>query len=359
VTSEPSGAGGFLVLEGLTKRFAAHLAVDELSLSVPRGDILALLGPCGSGKTTTLRLLAGFETPDAGRIRVAGEEVTDAAPAARRFGMVFQHYALFPHLDAGANVAFGLEAQRIPAAERARRTADALAKVELAGLERRPVGALSGGQQQRVALARAIAPEPRVLLLDEPLSNLDPALRERTRHELRTLIRRIGITTILVTHEQEEAFDLADHVAVLRAGRLEQVGTPEALYQNPATAFVAGFIGRMSAVPVRILAQTERVARVLLPGSDLVWEVDHPETLSGQYQLFIRPEAVRLTPPGAGVTGEVIERRFVGATALYTIRLESDAQIEVSAEPSVAGLGDRVGLEPQGTGRHLFPVGQG
>lgn len=359
MSSEREGADGFLVLERLTKRFGAHLAVDELSLAVPRGDILALLGPSGSGKTTTLRLLAGFETPDAGRIRVDGEEVTDAAPAARRFGMVFQHYALFPHLDAGANVAFGLEAQRVPAAERARRTADALAKVELAGLERRPVGALSGGQQQRIALARAIAPEPRVLLLDEPLSNLDPALRERTRRELRTLIRRIGITTILVTHEQEEAFDLADHVAVLRAGRLEQVGTPEALYQSPATAFVAGFIGRASAVPVRILAQTERVVRVLLPGSDSAWDIAHAETLSGSYQLFIRPEAVRLSPPGNGVTGEVVERRFVGATALYTIRLPSDAQIEVSAEPSVAGIGDHVGLEPQGSGLHLFPAGRG
>jgi ABC-type Fe3+/spermidine/putrescine transport system ATPase subunit len=357
VKSEGGGAGGFLVLERLTKRFGAHLAVDALSLSVPRGDILALLGPSGSGKTTTLRLLAGFEAPEAGRIRVDGEDVTDVAPAARRFGMVFQHYALFPHLDAGENVAFGLEAQRLPAAERARRTADALEKVELAGLERRPIGALSGGQQQRVALARAIAPEPRVLLLDEPLSNLDPALRERTRRELRTLIRRIGITTILVTHEQEEAFDLADHVAVLRAGRLEQVGTPEALYQQPATAFVAGFIGRASAVPVRILAQTDRIVRVVLPGSDSSWDIEHPGPLSGAYQLFIRPEAVRLSPAGGGVTGEIVERRFVGATALYTIRLESEAQIEVSAEPSVARLGDRVGLEPHGTGLHLFPAG--
>jgi ABC-type nitrate/sulfonate/bicarbonate transport system ATPase subunit len=190
VSGEREGTNGFLVLDRLTKRFGAHLAVDELSLAVPRGDILGLLGPSGSGKTTTLGLPAGFETPDAGRIRVDGEDVTDAAPAAGRFGMVFPHYALFPHLDAGAKVAVGLEEQRVPGAERARRTADALAKVELAGLERRPVGALSGGQQQRVALARAIAPEPRVLLLDEPPSNPDPALRDRTRRELRTLIRR-------------------------------------------------------------------------------------------------------------------------------------------------------------------------
>jgi len=354
VSGAREGADDFLVLDRLTKRFGAHLAVDGLSLSVPRGDILALLGPSGSGKTTTLRLLAGFDTPDAGRIRVDGEDVTDAASAARRFGMVFQHYALFPHLDAGENVAFGLEAQGMPAAERRRRTAETLAKVELAGLERRPVGALSGGQQQRVALARAIAPEPRVLLLDEPLSNLDPALRERTRRELSELIRRIGITTILVTHEQEEAFDLADHVAVLRAGRLEQVGTPEALYQTPATPFVAGFIGRASVVPVRIVAQTERAVRVQLPGSDAPWDVEHDAALSGSYQLFIRPEAVRLSAPGNGVTGEVVDRRFVGATALYTVRVGPDAQIEVSGDPAAARVGDRVGLEPHGDGLHLF-----
>jgi ABC-type Fe3+/spermidine/putrescine transport system ATPase subunit len=347
-----------LRIERLTKRFGKTAAVENLSLDIPHGDILALLGPSGSGKTTTLRLLAGFETPDEGRILVEGEDVARLSPAARRFGMVFQHYALFPHLDVGENVGFGLESQGVPSGERVRRVADALAMVELAGLERRPVGALSGGQQQRVALARALAPAPRVLLLDEPLSNLDPALRERTRRELRALIRRIGITTILVTHEQEEAFDLAEHVALLRSGRLEQVGTPEALYGTPQSAFVAGFIGRASALPVRILSHDAATARVVLPG-DVFWEIPHATSLSGASVLYIRPEAVRMVAAAQGqLSGEVGERRFLGALALFTVRLPSGENLEVLATPEAAKPGDRVGIAPNasGAGLHLFPA---
>src|SRR4051794_5036912 len=220
--------------------------------------MLALLGPSGSGKTTTLRLLAGFDIPDAGRVWVEDEDVTGIEPVARRFGMVFQHYALFPHLDVGENVAFGLESLGIRGDALAERISRALALVDLAGFERRRIGQLSGGQQQRVALARALAPEPRVLLLDEPLSNLDPALRERTRGEIRELIQRVGITTVLVTHEQEEAFDLGDRVAVLRGGRLEQVGTPEDLYAPPANPFVADFVGRSTALHVTVLGRGDR-----------------------------------------------------------------------------------------------------
>src|SRR4029077_13747876 len=193
-----------------------------------------------SGKTTLLRMLAGFETPDAGQVLVEGDDVTAMPPAARRFGMVFQHYALFPHLDVGENVAFGLA----KGSDRPAQVAEALGLVDLAGFERRKVQELSGGQQQRVALARALAPHPRVLLLDEPLSNLDPSLRERTRGELRELIGRVGITTVFVTHEQEEAFDLGDRVAVLHGGRLEQVGTAEQVYDSPLSLFVATFVGR-------------------------------------------------------------------------------------------------------------------
>src|SRR5438309_2311081 len=200
----PRAMSAFVTLDGVRKQWSHTVAVGPLSLEIPRGEILVLLGPSGSGKTTVLRLLGGFETPDAGWIEVAGEDVTAVPPARRRCGMVFQHYALFPHLDVGENVAFGLPGRGTSEPK----VAEVLALVGLAGFERRRVQELSGGQQQRVALARALAPEPRVLLLDEPLSNLDPSLRERTRRELRALIKRVGITTMFVTHEQEEAFDL-------------------------------------------------------------------------------------------------------------------------------------------------------
>jgi putative spermidine/putrescine transport system ATP-binding protein len=233
----------FLRLESLDKRFGEVHVTRGVSLSAAAGEIVALLGPSGSGKTTVLRLVAGFETPDSGRVLVGGDDVTRLAPERRRFGMVFQHYALFPHMTAGENVAFGLESQGAPRDAVRTRVSEMLALAGLAGFEERRVTAISGGQQQRVALARALAPSPRVLLLDEPLSNLDPALREKTRRELKRAIRRVGITTLFVTHEQEEAFELGDRVALLNEGRLEQIGTPEDLFERPATRFVATFIG--------------------------------------------------------------------------------------------------------------------
>ncbi|MGA2382895.1 MAG: ABC transporter ATP-binding protein [Gemmatimonadales bacterium] len=308
----------YLSVTGLTKSFGSAVAVDALSLEVARGEILALLGPSGSGKTTTLRLLAGFETPDAGSIVVDGEDVTRTAPAARRFGMVFQHYALFPHLNVGENVAFGLGTSGEAAARRVR---EVLAMVDLAGYERRPVAALSGGQQQRVALARSLAPEPRVLLLDEPLSNLDPSLRERTRRELRRAIKQVGITTVFVTHEQEEAFDLGDRIAVLHAGRLEQLGTADELYEKPQTAFVAGFVGRTAA----------------LPGE---WVGGRSGT-----RALVRPESMRFLPSGAGAAameGVVLERRFVGATAYFTVDAGGAVVFDVQARYDSVRVGDRV-----------------
>jgi ABC-type Fe3+/spermidine/putrescine transport system ATPase subunit len=310
--------GAFLSLQGLGKTFAEHPAVADLTIDVGRGEVLALLGPSGSGKTTTLRLLAGFETPDAGRIVVAGEDVTGVRPEARRFGMVFQHYALFPHLDVGANVAFGLA---LRGEALTRRVAEVLAMVDLPGYERRAVGELSGGQQQRVALARSLAPEPRVLLLDEPLSNLDPSLRERTRKELRRAITRVGITTVFVTHEQEEAFDLGDRVAVLHAGRLEQVGTPDELYDAPATPFVARFIGRVNAIP------GERAGGGGAPGS----------------VALVRPEALRFTADAsAPLAGTVTERRFVGDRAYFVVEAADGTSFEVLAPHGAAAAGDAV-----------------
>jgi ABC-type Fe3+/spermidine/putrescine transport system ATPase subunit len=316
----------FLALDGLRIRFSDAVTVGPVSLDIARGEILALLGPSGSGKTTLLRLLAGFETPDSGRVRVDGEDVTAVPPARRRFGMVFQHYALFPHLDVGANVAFGLASD----AERDRRTAEALRLVDLAGFERRKVQELSGGQQQRVALARALAPEPRVLLLDEPLSNLDPSLRERTRRELRELIARVGITTVFVTHEQDEAFDLGDRVAVLQQGRLEQCATPDELYERPASLFVAGFVGRANVLRgagARAFGGTDRAV------------------------LVVRPEALRFG--AGGVPAVVRERRYTGAAAYFTVELATGERLEVLADPTAARVGDRIGVSATRT--HTFP----
>jgi ABC-type Fe3+/spermidine/putrescine transport system ATPase subunit len=311
-----TGEGAYLSIRGLTKGFGATVAVDGLSLDVDRGEILALLGPSGSGKTTTLRLLAGFETPEAGTVVVDGEDVTRQSPAARRFGMVFQHYALFPHLNVAANVAFGLRQKGEAAAHRVR---EVLEMVDLAGYEQRSVAALSGGQQQRVALARSLAPAPRVLLLDEPLSNLDPALRERTRRELRRAIRRVAITTVFVTHEQEEAFDLGDRVAVLSRGRLEQVGTADELYDEPASSFVASFVGRTAELP------GERVG-------------GHAGT-----RALVRPEAMRFVADGdAELRGVVTERRFVGAQAYFTVDAGDGLVFEVQAPLKAVHVGERV-----------------
>jgi ABC-type Fe3+/spermidine/putrescine transport system ATPase subunit len=322
--------------------------------------MLALLGPSGSGKTTTLRLLAGFEVPDGGRVWVEGDDVTGVEPVARRFGMVFQHYALFPHLDVGENVAFGLESLGVRGDVLARRVARALSLVDLAGFERRRIAQLSGGQQQRVALARALAPEPRVLLLDEPLSNLDPALRERTRREIRELIRRVGITTVFVTHEQDEAFDLGDRVAVLRAGRLEQVGTPEDLYATPVNEFVAEFVGRSSSIPVTVLGPSDRGMRVLVEGVE--WDLNEgvaPSQLQGTALMLVRPEALRILAPTPGaLMGTVAERRFTGSASLYTVVTDGGTSLEVSGPPRSVKAGDRVGVMPSrraGGGIHLFP----
>jgi len=337
----------FLILENLEKRFGSTPVTRGVSLAAERGEIVALLGPSGSGKTTVLRLVAGFETPDAGRIVVEGEDVTALAPERRRFGMVFQHYALFPHMTTGENVAFGLGGgKRGRSPESAARVAEMLALAGLSGFENRRVTEISGGQQQRVALARALAPSPRVLLLDEPLSNLDPALRERTRRELRRAIRKVGITTLFVTHEQEEAFELGDRVAVLGRGRLEQVGTPEELFDRPATRFVATFIGRSSVVPV----VWDGGAR--FEGGP-VWAASAgaPLERGAAADLVVRPESVAFASEARpdSIAGAVRERRFAGRTAYY--RVETSAgEIEVLAAPDSAREGDRVLVVPSAEG---------
>ena len=230
-------------IDGVSKRFGQTQAVDNVSLSVGQGEFVSLLGPSGCGKTTLLRLIAGFESPDSGRILFKGEDTTRLPPQKRPSAMVFQNYALFPHMTIGENVAYGLKVRKWKKDRIKSRVEEALAQVDLEGLAGKQVTQLSGGQQQRVALARAIAVQPEVILFDEPLSNLDVALRERTRNELRILQQKIGMTSVYVTHDQEEALSLSDRIAVMRNGRIIESGTPEQLYRDPATAFVAGFLG--------------------------------------------------------------------------------------------------------------------
>ncbi len=279
-----------LTIQGVSKSFhdPNHPAVDDLSLRIAPGETVALLGPSGCGKTTLLRLVAGFEAPDAGRVAVAGRTVSDATtftpPEARRIGFVFQDYALFPHLDVQQNVAFGLTG--LSRRERRERAREVMDLVGLTVFARRYPAQLSGGQQQRVALARALAPGPDLVLLDEPFSNLDAALREGTRQEVRRILARSGATTLLVTHDQEEAMAFADRLVVMRAGRLEQEGDPEATYRRPRTAFVAGFLGRTNLV--RGTAANGRVTTAL-------GTVPLDADAEGQVLVSLRPEDLALT----------------------------------------------------------------
>jgi len=280
-----------LEVRGITKRFGPVVAVDDLSLVVEKGEVLALLGPSGCGKTTVLRLTAGLEQPDAGQVVISGQNVTQRPPEARGVGLVFQSYALFPHLSVAANVAYGLRFKR--GVNRKGRVQELLKLVGLAGYERRKPHQLSAGQQQRVALARALAPEPRILLLDEPLSALDAALRKDLRAELRALLKRLGMTALYVTHDQEEALALADRVAVMRDGRLEQVAPPEKLYARPQTPFVATFLGRANLWPGRVVSVDGDRAVVEVAGERI--SAERGEAQEGdEVFLFFRPEWVQV-----------------------------------------------------------------
>ncbi|MCW3473211.1 ABC transporter ATP-binding protein [Limobrevibacterium gyesilva] len=279
-----------LVLEGLTRAYGGRPVVQGVSLSVERGSLLALLGPSGCGKTTTLRMVAGLEAPDAGRILVEGRDVTPLAPHRRRMGVVFQSYALFPHMTAAANVAFGLEMHGVPRGERVRRAAEALTLVGLADHAQKRPRQLSGGQQQRVALARALAIEPDVLLLDEPLSALDAKLREELRSEMRAIQQRVGATSVFVTHDQAEALAMADMVAVMDQGRIAQLGTPEDVFERPRTPFVATFVGRSA----RFAGQAEGGA--VRAGGMAIHAAGLPAT--GAVEVFVRPHRIRVLADG-------------------------------------------------------------
>jgi len=301
----------YLELASLQKRYRDSVAVDDVSLSVEQGESVALLGPSGCGKTTTLRMLAGLIDPDAGAIRLDGVEITRLPAHKRNMGYVFQSYALFPHLSIARNVGFGLEERRMPRAETAQRVEEALAMVRLGGLDQRRPRELSGGQQQRVALARALVIRPSVLLLDESLSNLDAKLRDAMRHENRDIQRSLGITTLFVTHDQVEALTMCSRIAVMNRGRIEQIGSPEDIYERPATRFVADFVGRANILP----ATRDGAGGVSLWGVPLSAKAPP----KGDFDVFVRPQRIRLVPTaepaGEGVarlTGRVARSVFVG-----------------------------------------------
>jgi len=305
-------------LQGCTREYGPVRAVDALDLAVLEGEFLSLLGPSGCGKTTTLNLIAGFVDPTAGRILIDGEDVTGRPAHLRGLGVVFQSYALFPHLTVFENVAFGLRERRVSGAEIDRKVAEALALVRLEGRERQRPAELSGGMQQRVALARALVYRPRVLLLDEPLAALDRKLREEMRDELRAIQRSVGITTVFVTHDQAEALGLSDRIAVMSHGRIEQLGAPREVYERPATRFVADFIGAST-----VLRGTARGAdRVALGGAATVQVAVGRALRAGEeLDLAIRPERLRLA---AGPGENVVEARIEGL-------VYQGAQTEVTA----------------------------
>jgi iron(III) transport system ATP-binding protein len=320
-----------LVLDNISKRYDATPAVASVSLAVERGEFFGLLGPSGCGKTTTLRMIAGLESPDSGTVVFNDRDITRLTPEARGFGMVFQNYALFPHLNVFENVAFGLRARRKPAADIADRVRQALELIQLPGYEKRNVGELSGGQQQRVAIARAIAIEPALLLFDEPLSNLDVTLREETRGELRELVERLGLTAVYVTHDQEEAFALCDRISVMAQGKILQTGSPRELYEQPSNVAVARFLGRNNLIRVmRLSAMKSEVGefKTLEGGHVLRLPVRPTEVppLNQPCILTIRPEHVVISKEIAArensLPAVVRAVDFTGATT--TIKLDAN-----------------------------------
>jgi spermidine/putrescine ABC transporter ATP-binding subunit len=313
-----------LRLERLRKRFGAHLAVDALDLTISNGELMTLLGPSGSGKTTVLRIVAGYLTPDEGRVLLDETDVTSTPPEKRDIGMVFQSYALFPHRTVARNIAFGLERRKVAKQERGARVAEALARVQLSELDERYPHELSGGQQQRVALARALVIQPRLLLLDEPLSNLDAKLRGGLRLEIRRIQQDLGITTVLVTHDQEEALTVSDRIAVMNRGRIEQIGTANDLYHHPKSRFVAEFIGKMNLLrAARIESTSEGATYRLDGGATLRGPTGPPTALVG-----FRPESVVMGRRHANrLKGVVAQRIFLGEIVEVTFVLPDGSAI--------------------------------
>ncbi|MEP3326221.1 MAG: ABC transporter ATP-binding protein [Nitratireductor sp.] len=344
---EEKSAGARITIEGLEKHFGDLKAVDDVSIDIDSGEFLALLGPSGSGKSTVLMMLAGFEMPTGGRILIDGQDCTRMAPQKRNIGMVFQHYSLFPHLSVLDNVAFPLKMRGESRAQRRRRAAEALEVVRLGGFGERMPSQLSGGQRQRVALARAIVYQPRLLLMDEPLSALDKNLREEMQLEIKRLHSELGITVVFVTHDQGEALTMADRVAILRGGRVQQISPARDLYERPANLFSAGFIGEMNMIPA-----TWEGSDLVLDNGDRIApppEAQIGTRRAGPATLALRPERLSVTgpeTPGA-LTALVEDVVYAGAGTLLIARLSDGSEVRArvpSASLPRLATGDRIGL---------------
>ncbi|MDM9624620.1 ABC transporter ATP-binding protein [Rhizobium sp. S152] len=331
---------GSVVFQNVRKSFGAFTAIPDLSLTIEPGTLVTLLGPSGCGKTTTLRMLAGLEHPSSGRILIGGKDVTMLPANERDVSMVFQSYALFPHMTALDNVAYGLESSGIKRKEAHERAADGLALVGLAGMGQRLPAELSGGQQQRVAVARALVLEPQVLLLDEPLSNLDARLRRRVRTEIRDLQQRLGFTAVYVTHDQDEALAVSDQIIVMKEGEIAQQGAPRDLYDAPASAFIADFMGEANVVPCEVIDIEEGRATINVEG--LRHRVPGRNLKAGPAQLAVRPNAITLSPRTAAsaFNGEITHAAYLGDHVEYEVKTSKgtlfvvDPAVERSLPPA-------------------------
>jgi len=332
-----------VVLDGVTKAYGALRALDGIDLAVREGELVSLLGPSGCGKTTTLNVIAGFAEPDTGRVLLDQDDVTGRPPYRRGLGVVFQSYALFPHMTVAENVAFGLRERGVPREEVRRRVDEALGLVRLPEAGRQRPSQLSGGMQQRVALARALVIRPRVLLLDEPFAALDRKLREEMRAELRELQQQIGITTVFVTHDQHEALGLSDRIAVMHQGRVEQVGSPREVYDRPASRFVAEFIGASSVVAGRVVDATG----IVLPGGErLAVHLGRPLAVGERVELLVRPERLELASDGPNVVrAQVTSVMFLGDHSEVRVETAGGAHLLATVRGPVGiGPGEAVGL---------------
>jgi spermidine/putrescine transport system ATP-binding protein len=329
-------------LERVTKRFGDVVAVDDLTLDIERGEFFSLLGPSGCGKTTTLRMIGGFEEVTSGTIRLGDEEVTELPPFKRDTNTVFQNYALFPHLNVYENVAFGLRRRKIPASEIRHQVEFMLKLVELPGYETRKPHQLSGGQQQRIALARALINHPRVLLLDEPLGALDLKLRKQMQVELKRIQSEIGITFIFVTHDQEEAMTMSDRIAVMRHGRIEQLGAPEELYERPATDFVAGFLGVSNLLDGEVAEKGDILSIVRLGDGTVLRVPSASVNGSGRVRIGVRPEKLRVEAVAEGssadpngfnsLDGTILDASYIGVSTQYLVETPTGQRLTVYAQ---------------------------